>query len=145
MYNQQFSPVYITPPVGFNDQTYFLNFIVKATTNFNVYGFKKLLQSIELESGRMERSNSWGPRTLDIDILNYGQLIVSDKNFQLPHPQLQSMPFVLVPLAELNPNGHCSKSKEPYHERLKKIPLEEYIDYEIDREFTTLIQQQFSS
>jgi len=63
---------------------------------------QKILQ-IEKQLGRI-RNEKWGPRTIDIDILIYDNLILRDKELVIPHPQMQNRNFVLAPLAELAPN-----------------------------------------
>jgi 2-amino-4-hydroxy-6-hydroxymethyldihydropteridine diphosphokinase len=59
-----------------------------------------LLQAIELQFGR-KRTEHWGPRTLDLDLLLYDQLILNTNNLQIPHPRMRERAFVLVPLAEI--------------------------------------------
>ena len=62
----------------------------------------ELLKGIEKELGRQERDR-WGPREIDIDLLFYGDQIVSDPDLVVPHPQMQNRAFVLIPLAQVAP------------------------------------------
>jgi len=99
----QKSSIYQTAAWGKEDQNDFLNQVILIETSFDA---KKLLESlltIELlfERKRIER---WGPRTLDLDLLSLDNQIENSKSLVLPHPRIQERKFILVPLAELNPN-----------------------------------------
>ena len=99
----QKSSIYQTAAWGKEDQNDFLNQVILIETSFDA---KKLLDSlltIELlfERKRIER---WGPRTLDLDLLSFDNQIENSKSLVLPHPRIQERKFILVPLAELNPN-----------------------------------------
>jgi len=99
----QKSSIYQTAAWGKEDQNDFLNQVILIETSFDA---KKLLDSlltIELlfERKRIER---WGPRTLDLDLLSFDNQIVQAVSLTLPHPRIQERKFILVPLAELNPN-----------------------------------------
>jgi 2-amino-4-hydroxy-6-hydroxymethyldihydropteridine diphosphokinase len=62
-----------------------------------------LLQAVELQFGRV-RTEHWGPRTLDLDLLLYDDLVLNTPNLQIPHPRMNERAFVLVPLAEIAPD-----------------------------------------
>ncbi|WP_164847876.1 2-amino-4-hydroxy-6-hydroxymethyldihydropteridine diphosphokinase [Sandaracinomonas limnophila] len=99
----QKSSIYQTAAWGKEDQNDFLNQVILIETSFDA---KKLLDSlltIELlfERKRIER---WGPRTLDLDLLSFDNQIENSESLVLPHPRIQERKFILVPLAELNPN-----------------------------------------
>ena len=96
------SSVYETDPVGGPEQEPFLNLVVRAATRLSPKGLLKVGQSIEQELGR-ERTQRWGPRTIDIDILLYGERTVRRRNLEIPHPRLTERPFALVPLLEVAP------------------------------------------
>jgi len=98
----QQSSVYETAAWGNEDQGAFLNQVVKIETNLVP---EKLLQAIfEIEKalGR-KREMKYGPRTIDIDILFYGDAIIDRKGLKIPHPQIQNRRFVLTPLKEIAP------------------------------------------
>ncbi|HET7034932.1 MAG TPA: 2-amino-4-hydroxy-6-hydroxymethyldihydropteridine diphosphokinase [Thermomicrobiaceae bacterium] len=96
------SPVYETDPVGYLDQGRFLNAVVTGTTSLSPAEFLGALQRIEAELGR-ERPFANSPRTVDLDLLFYDDLILATPELTLPHPRLHQRFFVLVPLAELAP------------------------------------------
>ncbi len=99
------SSLYSTEPIGFADQPRFLNAVIAFETDLAPRPFLHSLLSIERLFGR-DRSHSVpnGPRTLDLDILLYGDLILTEPGLEIPHSRLTQRPFVLVPLAEIAPN-----------------------------------------
>ena len=98
----QQSDVYETPPWGVLDQPAFLNMAVKAETDLQPDALREHVKRIESRLGRTPTYH-WGPRTIDIDILLYGDRIVDTPNLVIPHPQMHKRPFVLVPLAGIAP------------------------------------------
>ncbi len=99
------SSLYSTEPVGFADQPRFLNAVVALETDLAPRPLLDALLSIERSFGR-DRSGSVpnGPRTLDLDILLYGDLVLTEPGLEIPHPRLAQRAFVLVPLAEIAPD-----------------------------------------
>ncbi len=97
------SSVYETEPVGRRDQPWFLNMVVEAETAHAPERLLDLIHRIEGSMGRT-REIRWGPRTLDIDILLYGQQTIATPRLTVPHPEMASRRFVLEPLAELGPD-----------------------------------------
>lgn len=96
------SSIYETAPVGYTDQEDFLNMAVCVET---VVGAQELLgvcQRVEQELGR-ERTIRWGPRTVDLDILLYGNDAIEAENLIVPHPRMHERAFVLIPLLEIAP------------------------------------------
>lgn len=98
------SSVYGSTPVGMTDQPDFLNAVVAVETTLGPYELLDLLNAIERENGR-RRLERWGPRTLDMDILTYGDLRQDDPVLTLPHPRLRERRFVLEPLLEIDPDA----------------------------------------
>ena len=96
------SSIYETEPVGYKEQGWFLNSVVKARTQFSPQGLWKRLEKIEKLMGR-EREIKWGPRIIDLDILFYGNKVLNGKQLQIPHPELHKRRFVLLPLKEIAP------------------------------------------
>lgn len=93
---------YQTPPWGFKYQPHFINVAIAVETTLTPHELLARAQEIELRLGRdraHEKRN--GPRTADIDILAYDDLILDEPNLTLPHPRLFERAFVLVPLAEI--------------------------------------------
>ncbi|WP_248309720.1 2-amino-4-hydroxy-6-hydroxymethyldihydropteridine diphosphokinase [Bosea sp. Tri-44] len=96
------SSVWRTAPWGKLDQPEFRNMAVLIETSLSADDLLALCLSIERESGR-ERRERWGPRTLDIDILTYGEEAIERPGLQVPHPRIAERAFVLAPLAEIAP------------------------------------------
>ncbi|WNJ91961.1 2-amino-4-hydroxy-6-hydroxymethyldihydropteridine diphosphokinase [Bosea sp. 685] len=96
------SSVYRTPPWGRLDQPEFLNMAALIETSLPAIELLALVLDIEKRQGR-ERLERWGPRTLDIDILSYGDDEIDQPGLQVPHPRLAERAFALAPLAEIAP------------------------------------------
>jgi 2-amino-4-hydroxy-6-hydroxymethyldihydropteridine diphosphokinase len=96
------SPLYLTEPVGFPDQDWFLNCVIEVETDTDPQTLLSSLKSIERKLGRKKTVKN-GPRSIDIDILFYGDQVVQTKNLMIPHPLLQERLFVLQPMMDLNP------------------------------------------
>jgi 2-amino-4-hydroxy-6-hydroxymethyldihydropteridine diphosphokinase len=93
-----------TDPVGFVDQPRFLNGVAALDTTLGARELLTLLLEVERRFGRSrEGVPAQGPRTLDLDLLLYGDLVLDEPGLQVPHPRLHERPFVLEPLAELAP------------------------------------------
>lgn len=99
------SSIYETEPVGFKDQEWFANAVLKIETTLSPRDLLSECMRIEIQLGR-ERNpqNQWGPRTLDLDILFYDDLIVSEEDLQIPHPRMHERAYALVPMLELDPD-----------------------------------------
>lgn len=96
------SSLYASKPMGPADQPDYVNAVVCAETDLEPLAVLDLLQAIEQQFGR-KRSLRWGPRTLDLDLLLYGSETLCLPRLTVPHPGLAERDFVVVPLAELNP------------------------------------------
>jgi 2-amino-4-hydroxy-6-hydroxymethyldihydropteridine diphosphokinase len=96
------SSLYDTEPVGDVDQPNFLNAVAQIDTELTARQLLWNLQLIERRLGRV-RTQKWGPRTIDLDLLLYGALVVDEPDLKVPHPELLRRSFVLVPLVELDP------------------------------------------
>jgi 2-amino-4-hydroxy-6-hydroxymethyldihydropteridine diphosphokinase len=97
------SSIYETAPVGYLEQPDFLNAVVEIKTTLSPPELLAVTKSIEREQQRV-RQVRWGPRTIDLDILLYGDAEVEEDNLRLPHPEVGNRAFVLVPLAEIAPS-----------------------------------------
>lgn len=97
------SRVYESPPWGKTDQPAFLNQVVEVDTTLAPEALLARCQKIEDALGRVRRER-WGPRTIDIDILLYDDLMIQTPDLVVPHPDLRRRAFVLVPLAEVAPD-----------------------------------------
>lgn len=96
------SSLYQTPPVGYLNQADFINAVAKIYTRLSPQGLLQVLLDIELNHGR-ERPFKDAPRTLDLDLLLFDQIEMDTPTLTLPHPRMSSRGFVLVPLAETEP------------------------------------------
>lgn len=94
------SKIYETSPLGYKDQGDFLNMVIQVKTNLTPQKLLKELMEIEKKLGRKRRMKN-GPRTIDIDILTFGNTIVDEPNLKIPHPRMHERKFVLIPLMEL--------------------------------------------
>lgn len=94
------SSLYSTEPVGVADQDWFVNAAVEIRTALQAVDLLGVLKDIEAGMGRTP-GLKWGPRTIDLDILLYGQEVVRQERLIIPHPDLHRRRFVLVPLAEI--------------------------------------------
>ena len=97
------SPIYVTPPWGYENQPDFLNQVIEVQTDLPPKTLLYFLKNIENEMGREKRFRN-GPRLIDLDIIFYGQRVVDEENLQIPHPRLEGRAFVLVPLNDLAPD-----------------------------------------
>lgn len=97
------SAVYETPPWGDLDQPAFLNQVVRGQTRLTLHALLRLVKRVEREVGRVP-TRRWGPRVVDVDVLAYDALVAADDQIEVPHARLHERAFVLVPLAELDPD-----------------------------------------
>ncbi|XJZ27401.1 2-amino-4-hydroxy-6-hydroxymethyldihydropteridine diphosphokinase [Bacillota bacterium Lsc_1132] len=97
-----YSSIYETDPVGFEDQDLFLNMVVEVKTSLSAEKLLAVCLEIELRLGR-KREVRWGPRTIDLDILLYNQENIETEKLMIPHPRMAERAFVVVPLLEVKP------------------------------------------
>ena len=97
------SSIYETDPWGYIDQPHFYNQVVKIETDIGPVELLHQIKKVEQEIGRTP-SFKYGPRLIDLDILLFDDLVLSTPELVVPHPQLMNRAFVLVPLAEINPD-----------------------------------------
>lgn len=96
------SKLYKSAPIGPKDQPNYINAVIELDLNLKPHLLLNRLQSIEQQYGRMYK-RYWGERTLDLDLLLYGELILNDGHLTIPHLELAIRPFVVYPLADLDP------------------------------------------
>jgi len=96
------SSLYRTAPVGVTDQPDFINAVCAADTGLPAGALMRALLNIERAHGR-QRDIQGGPRTLDLDLLLYGEMVCHEPGLTLPHPRLHERAFVLYPLSEIAP------------------------------------------
>jgi 2-amino-4-hydroxy-6-hydroxymethyldihydropteridine diphosphokinase len=101
---KKISSFYITKPVGYVDQPDFVNAVCIIETELPAIDLLNMLHGIEKAMGR-ERTIKWGPRTIDLDIIQYGSLISNAEELTLPHPRAHERMFVLEPWYEIEPEA----------------------------------------
>jgi 2-amino-4-hydroxy-6-hydroxymethyldihydropteridine diphosphokinase len=96
------SSVYESESWGFESEL-FLNQVIIIETQLSPVEVLRRTQQIEVQLGRVRKSEGYEPRTLDIDLLYYDSLVISSPDLTIPHPRISERKFVLVPLAEIAP------------------------------------------
>lgn len=97
------SSLYRTEPIGHLDQEWFVNGVILGETTLEPSDLLAALLTVESRFGRV-RTVRWGPRTLDLDVIFYGDRVVDLENLRIPHPRAHERRFVLEPAAELIPD-----------------------------------------
>ena len=97
------SPLYKSPPLGPPGQPDYVNAVAALQTGLEPLTLLAELRAIELRHGRRRDGSRWGPRTLDIDVLLYGERVLDTPELTLPHPGLHERAFVLYPLFDVAP------------------------------------------
>ena len=99
------SPLYMSPPMGPQDQPDFINAAAALVTGLASEALLQALLGIERAHGRVRDSARWGPRSLDLDMLLYADRVQHGPGLVLPHPGLHERAFVLYPLADIAPQA----------------------------------------
>ena len=98
----QLSRLYVTPPVYVREQPAFLNAVAKVETTESLRDFFTFLRTLERDAGR-QRGQRNGPRSLDVDLLTFGDQRCESPDLTLPHPRIAERAFVLIPLRDVEP------------------------------------------
>lgn len=112
------SSLYRTPAWGVTEQPDFVNAVAMLETGLSAQHLLAAMFAIEREAGRARRadgSDRWGPRTLDLDLLLYGEAVIDEPGLHVPHPHLHERAFALVPLLEIAPDlviPRCGPARE---------------------------------
>ena len=99
----QASSVYQNRAIGMGDADPFLNAVIQVSTSRSAEALLDLCLLVENQLGRV-RTGSWSPRTIDVDVLIYGEAKIESERLQLPHPRIMERDFVLQPLADIAPD-----------------------------------------
>jgi 2-amino-4-hydroxy-6-hydroxymethyldihydropteridine diphosphokinase len=99
----QQSHIYETEPWGFESTDFFLNQVLEMSVSISSEEVLSRIQQIEQQLGRTRNEQHYGSRIIDIDILFYGDEVISLENLTVPHPRIQERKFALVPLNEIAP------------------------------------------
>lgn len=97
------SSFYRTPPLGPQDQPDYLNAAVALETALDPQALLDHTQRIEREQGRVRKAERWGPRTLDLDIMLFGDEVINTPRLTVPHYDMKNRAFMLLPLSEIAP------------------------------------------
>ncbi|MCM7468947.1 2-amino-4-hydroxy-6-hydroxymethyldihydropteridine diphosphokinase [Enterobacter bugandensis] len=98
------SSFYRTPPLGPQDQPDYLNAAVVLETTLDAETLLDNTQRIELQQGRVRKAERWGPRTLDLDIMLFGDEVINTERLTVPHYDMKNRGFMLWPLFEVAPD-----------------------------------------
>lgn len=90
-----------TPPWGNTDQPDFINAAIAVSTTLQAHALLDVLLDVERGAGRVRDGERWGPRTLDLDLLAYGDHVIDDERLSVPHPRMAERAFVLLPLSDI--------------------------------------------
>ena len=98
------SSLYRNPPMGLADQPDYVNAVAQLRTGLSAPALLRELQGVEERHGRVKSAPRWDPRCIDLDILLFGSVRMSDDSLTIPHPGLHQRSFVLYPLYEIAPD-----------------------------------------
>ncbi len=116
----KYSHLYETEPVGVIGQSDFYNCALLIETDLKPEELWSFIQSVEIKNGRT-REYRWSPRTIDIDIIDYDNLVIETDTLILPHPRMHERKFVLLPMFDIYPDYVHPKLKEDIDTMLAKI------------------------
>jgi len=121
------SSLFKTKPIGYTSQDWFINGVIKIETDLEPLDLLRLLKDIESRLGR-EKTFRWGPRVIDLDILLFDEEEIEMEGLQIPHPRLQERQFVLIPLAEIDPDVIHPVLKKRIRELLENIKEDQGVE-----------------
>jgi 2-amino-4-hydroxy-6-hydroxymethyldihydropteridine diphosphokinase len=113
------SSLYLTKPWGYVDQPDFINAAAAIETSDSPRQLLEKLKTIEINMGRQPTSIHWGPRLIDLDILTFGNLQLSESDLIIPHPSMLERAFVLAPLADIDNSYAAAYQNLPESLRLQ--------------------------
>ncbi len=121
------SSIWKSAPVPLSDQPWYKNAVCLVDTNLCPYELLSVLSKIEGVLGRTRRLPNEA-RVLDLDLLSYNDVVIDDKNLNLPHPRMSERAFVLYPLQEIAPKWLHPKSGKTVSELIKLLPKDQEIE-----------------
>lgn len=114
------SSLFNTRPIGYTDQDWFVNSVIKIETDLEPIDLYRMLKAIEFRLGRKETFRG-GPRVIDLDLLLFDDRRIETEELQVPHPRFHERQFVLIPLSEIDPNLIHPVLKKTVGELLEEI------------------------
>ncbi len=97
------SRIYMTEPVDYEDQNWFINLMIKLATELDPFQLLDQIESIQRAAGRLKDSIRFGPRILDLDIILYDDRVINSERLVVPHPRMHKRRFVLKPICDIDP------------------------------------------
>lgn len=126
------SKVYETKAWGYTQQDDFLNICVEIETSLSSLELLEICHFVENELNRV-RAIRWGPRTIDVDILFFNDMISKDESLTIPHPRIKERAFVLIPLMDLNRELIIDNKPISYYlSKLSKEEIDEVKEVKVD-------------
>jgi 2-amino-4-hydroxy-6-hydroxymethyldihydropteridine diphosphokinase len=119
-----FSSLYASPPMGPTDQPDYVNAVIKIETSLSAIELLRVLQAIENQHGRVRKSEQWGARILDLDLLLFADQKIDHPDLIVPHVGLSERAFVLYPLQEVAPIDLHIPEKGRLQKLVEKCPLD---------------------
>ena len=98
------SSVYETEPWGMKSARYFYNQCATLSTSMDPFVLMKQIRSIEKDMGKTQSSSGYADRTIDIDILFFGDMIINERDLIIPHPKIRERRFAMIPILEIYPD-----------------------------------------
>ncbi|OIQ59236.1 2-amino-4-hydroxy-6-hydroxymethyldihydropteridine pyrophosphokinase [Moorella thermoacetica] len=129
---ERISSWYETAPVGKADQGWFLNCVARIKTTMPARELLRAVMAVEQRLGRVRRER-WGPRTIDIDILLYDDIKVTEPDLEIPHPRMLERAFVVIPLAEIAPDLLLPDGRRAAEAARDGFPGQEILPYKGNR------------
>lgn len=124
------SPFYKTQPVDYTDQNWFINAALFVRTRLSPQALLDKTQGIQNRLGRKSDAVRFGPRTLDLDIIFYDDLILDSANLEIPHPRMHKRRFVLQPICDIDPTVIHPGMDQSVQDLLNQLVID---DQEINR------------